>query len=380
MNEHTRKLLDIFGLTCKPSDKMGNLTIAEQSLVRILKALDTKPEFLILDEPTSALADEQKDILFDLLRKMRKEQNVTIMYVSHRMEEIMEIADKAIVLRDGCFAGNVKIKDTSVNEIIKLMVGRDVEYVSVYKPHTVSEPVLQVSNLNRGRILKDIAFEVRRGEILGFCGFQGSGRTEVLRAVFGLDKCDSIEIQMEGRKIRNHRPENAIKHGFAMISENRRDDGVIPNIHVQNNLVISALKKVANGAFLNQKRSADETRKYVNMMSIKLSSARQLMINLSGGNQQKVIIGRWLMTEPKVLFCDEPTRGIDVGAKMEIHSILMGLAEQGMAIVVVSSELPEVMNIADRVIVMCEGRITGELKRDQFSKEAIVALASNLSI
>jgi ABC-type sugar transport system ATPase subunit len=380
MNRHTQKLLDIFGLTCRPADKMGNLTIAEQSLVQILKALDTRPEFLILDEPTSSLADEQKDILFRLLRKMREEENVTIMYVSHRMEEIMEIADKAVVLRDGRFVNSVAIKDTSVNDIIRMMVGRDVEYASVYRPRKTGETVLKVSNLNRGRVLKNIAFEVKKGEILGFCGFQGSGRTEVLRAVFGLDNCDSLEMEMEGRKIRNKRPEEAIKNGFAMISENRRDDGVIPNFNVQNNLIISALKKVVKNAFISQRAGVKETRKYVDLMSIKISSPRQLMVNLSGGNQQKVIIGRWLMSEPRVLFCDEPTRGIDVGAKTEIHSILMDLAEQGIAVVVVSSELPEVMNISDRVVVMCEGKITGELRREEFTKEAIVKLASNLSI
>jgi ABC-type sugar transport system ATPase subunit len=390
MNEHTKKLLATFNLACRPSDKMGNLTIAEQSLIQILKAIDTKPEFLILDEPTSSLAEEQKLILFDLLRKMRKEQNVTILYVSHRMEEIMEIADKVVVLRDGKLrrkyealkenSNSLEIAHTTIDEIIKLMVGREVEYASVYRPRPIGETILRVSNLNRGKFLKNIAFEVKRGEILGFSGFQGSGRTEVLRALFGLDSCDSINIEMEGKKIRIRRPEAAIKYGLAMISENRRDDGVIPNFHVQNNIIISALKKVTQNGFVSGKAGVKETRKYVEMMSIKLSSNQQLMVNLSGGNQQKVIIGRWLMTEPKVLFCDEPTRGIDVGAKAEIHSILMGLAEQGMAIVVVSSELPEIITISDRIIVMCEGRITGQLSREQFSEEAIVTLASDLSI
>jgi ribose transport system ATP-binding protein len=380
MNEHTQKLLDIFALSCKPSSKMENLTIAEQSLIQILKALDTNPEFLILDEPTSSLADEQKDILFGILRKIRQEQNVTVLYVSHRMEEIMEIADRTVVLRDGKFISSVAIADTSINGIIRMMVGRDVEYASVYRPHAVGETVLKVRNLNRGKVLKNVSFEVKRGEILGFCGFQGSGRTEVLRAIFGLDKCDSLEIEMNGKPIKNRNPEVAIKHGFALISENRRDEGVIPNFHVQNNLIISALRKVTDRFFVNKAKSDSETQKYVDLMSIKLSGFRQLMINLSGGNQQKVIIGRWLMTSPAVLFCDEPTRGIDVGAKAEIHSILMSLAEAGMSIVVVSSELPEVMTVSDRVVVMCEGRITGGLNRDQFSEEAIVALASDLSI
>jgi ABC-type sugar transport system ATPase subunit len=380
MNEHTRERLAIFGLTCSPNDKMGRLTIAEQSLINILKALDAEPEFLILDEPTSSLADAQKEILFAQIRKLREESGVTVLYVSHRLEEVIEIADRVAVLKDGQFVNSKPIGETSIDEIIRMMVGRDVEVANVYKEREIGEVALKVSNLNRGRILQDVGFEVRRGEILGFSGFQGSGRTEILRAIVGLDKVNSINIEVEGKPVKIHRPEQAVHHGIAMISENRRDEGVIPNFDVERNIIASSLQKVSRGLFINRGKTKEQTQKYVDMMSIRLASSRQLMVNLSGGNQQKVIIGRWLMSDPIVLLCDEPTRGIDVGAKSEIHSILMSLAASGMAIVVVSSELPEIMAISDRIVVMCEGRVTGELKRNEFSEESIVSLASDLSI
>ncbi|MDR2164028.1 MAG: sugar ABC transporter ATP-binding protein [Clostridiales Family XIII bacterium] len=380
MNEHTRERLEVFGLTCSPGDKMGRLTLAEQSLINILKALDSEPEFLILDEPTSSLADAQKDILFAQIRKLREGSGVTVLYVSHRLEEVMEIADRVVVLKDGQFVNSKPISETSMDDIVRMMVGRDVEVANVYTERSVGDVAMKVTGLNRGRILRDVNFEVRRGEILGFSGFQGSGRTEILRAIVGLDKVNSINVEIEGKPVRIHRPEQAVQHGIAMISENRRDEGVIPNFDVEKNIIASSLKRVSNGLFINRSKTREQTQRYVDMMSIKLSSGKQLMMNLSGGNQQKVIIGRWLMSDPIVLLCDEPTRGIDVGAKSEIHSILMELANQGMAIVVVSSELPEIMTISDRILVMCEGRMTGELKRKEFSEEAIVALASDLSI
>jgi ABC-type sugar transport system ATPase subunit len=291
----------------------------------------------------------------------------------------MEIADRVVVLRDGKFVNSVAKADTSIDGIVRMMVGREVEYAPVYKPHQIGETVLKVANLNNVA-LKDVAFEVKKGEILGFAGFQGAGRSEVSRAVFGLDRCNSIDMEIEGKKVHVRSSKVAIKNGIGLISENRRDDGVIPNFDVQGNTVVTALKKVSKGIFINKEACKTETQKYVELMSIKLSSQKQLMMNLSGGNQQKVIIGRWLMSNPKVLFCDEPTRGIDVGAKAEIHCILRDLAQQGMAIVVISSELQEVMAVCDRVVVMCEGRVTGELCREEFTEEGFIALASDLAI
>lgn len=379
MNEHTEQLLKIFHLRREPSDILGRLTIAEQSLVQILKAIDTKPEFLILDEPTSALSEDQKDILFDILRKLRAE-GVTIMYVSHRMEEIMEIADRAVVLRDGAYSGELNVKECTADQIIRLMVGREMNTTSIYEERELGDVLLKVSNLTRGTKLSNVSFELRRGEILGFSGFQGAGRTETARAVFGLDKVDSMDVELEGKPIHIRNSHDAIKNGIALISENRRDDGVISNFDVTKNTVAAALESVTRGLFVNDNASSEATRKYVDMMHTKVSSLRQMMVNLSGGNQQKVIIGRWLMTQPRILICDEPTRGIDVGAKAEIHSILMNLAKQGVSIIVISSELPEIMTVCDRVVVMCEGRVTGELKRSELSEEALVTLASDISI
>lgn len=379
MNNHTRELLKIFNLRREPDDVLGRLTIAEQSLVQILKALDTKPEFLILDEPTSALSDDQKIILFDILRKLQSE-GVTIMYVSHRMDEIMEIADRAVVLKDGCFSGELNIKECEAEDIIRLMVGRELQTTSIYEERELGDVILKVSNLNRGTKLNDVSFELRQGEILGFSGFQGAGRTETARAIFGLDKVDSMDVEVDGKKVRIRRSQDAIKHGIALISENRRDDGVISNFDVTKNTVAAALDKVTKGIFVNEKSSRKVTQKYVDMMRTKVSGLRQMMVNLSGGNQQKVIVGRWLMTEPRILICDEPTRGIDVGAKAEIHSILMNLAKEGVSIIMISSELPEIISVCDRVVVMCEGRVTGELMRNELSEEALVTLASDISI
>ncbi|MBR0025722.1 MAG: sugar ABC transporter ATP-binding protein [Clostridia bacterium] len=380
MNKHTAELLKIFNPKREPNDTLGLLTIAEQSLVQILKAIDAKPEFLILDEPTSALSDDQKEILFRILRKMREEDGVTIMYVSHRMEEIMQIADRAVVLKDGVYSGEVNTKEGTIDQIIRLMVGREMGGVSVYEEREIGEEILKVTNLNRGRKLKDVSFSLKKGEILGFSGFQGAGRTEAMRAVFGLDKVDSMDIEIDGKKTVIKNPRDAVKNGIALISENRRDDGVISNFDVQNNVVAATLNKVAPKYFMKNGMCAEESKKYVDMMRIKVSGLHQMMVNLSGGNQQKVIVGRWLMTEPRILICDEPTRGIDVGAKSEIHSILMQLAKQGVSIIVISSELPEIMAVCDRVIVMCEGKVSGELMRDELSEEALVTLASDISI
>ncbi|MGI6072873.1 MAG: sugar ABC transporter ATP-binding protein [Lachnospiraceae bacterium] len=379
MNEHTEQLLKIFNLRRSPSDILGRLTIAEQSLVQILKAIDANPELLILDEPTSALSEDQKNILFDILRKLRS-NGVTIMYVSHRMEEIMEIADRVVVLRDGIFSGELNVKECTADQIIRLMVGREMDTSSIYKKRELGDVLLKVSNLNRKAKLSNVSFELRKGEILGFSGFQGAGRTEAARAVFGLDRVDSMDIELDGKKIKIRNSHDAIKNGISLISENRRDDGVISNFDVTRNIVVAALEKVTKGLFVNDGMSRDAAQKYVNLLRTKVTSLRQMMVNLSGGNQQKVIISRWLMTEPRILICDEPTRGIDVGAKAEIHSILMELAQQGVSIIVISSELPEIMTVCDRVIVMCEGRVTGQLMREELSEEALVTLASDLSL
>jgi len=376
MNRHTEELLEIFHINKKPSETLGRLTIAEQSLVQILKGIDTKPEFLILDEPTSALAEKQKDILFSILKKMRDEDGVTILYVSHRMEEILDIADRALVLRDGKYAGEVVTEGAKIEQIIKLMVGREVIAENIYTKRELGDEVLKVSNLTRGHKLIDVGFSIRKGEILGFAGFQGAGRTEAMRALFGLDPVDSMEVEIQGKKARIKNTRDAIKHGISLISENRRDDGVIRNFDVIKNMIASNLNEVAPFMFIDNNLSKDLSQKYVDMLNIKVSSIQQLMVNLSGGNQQKVIVGRWLMTNPMVLICDEPTRGIDVGAKSEIHSIMMELANEGVSIIMVSSELPEIMTVCDRVIVMCEGRITGELMRDELTEEAVVTLAS----
>lgn len=376
MCDETLKLLKIFGLRHSPNELVKNLPLAEQSLIQIAKAIHSDPDFIILDEPTSSLSDAQKNMLFRVLKNIRKEKKLTILYVSHKLEEIFEIADKITVLRDGSYMGTVDASDSNIDAIIKMMVGRDIKKNIYAYDKEIGEVVMQVNNLSRGRVLKDVNFSLHKSEILGIAGFQGAGRTEVARAIFGLDKRDSGEILVEGKKVRIKNPEEAINLGMAMISENRKDEGIIPIMSVKSNMIMAVLKQVSLFGCFNKKRIFKIIDEYTNLLKIKVASYDQKVENLSGGNQQKVIIARWLAKSPKILICDEPTRGIDVGAKAEIHSILKDLSKQGLSIILISSELPELLSISDRVIVMHEGKVTGELSHKEASEEKIMFLAA----
>jgi ABC-type sugar transport system ATPase subunit len=376
MNSETRELLRIFDIRRQPDDIMGVLSLAEQSMVQVLRATYARPDFLILDEPTSSLSVEQKRMLFDLLKRLRNERALTVLYVSHKMDEVFEISNRISVLKDGHYIATVDTVGVDHETIIKMMVGRNIEK-HVYKRNSVpQETVVEVNHLTRTSVLENITFSIRRGEIVGLAGLQGAGRTELGRAIFGADRIDSGSISIDGKQVSPGNVRHAMRLGIAMISENRRDEGIIPALSVRDNLILVFFRKASRLGILNGsviKRIVDS---YIDMLRIKLSSQLQRIESLSGGNQQKVIIARWLANNPKLLICDELTRGIDVGAKSELQETLFDLAKKGLTVLLISSEMPELLSICDRIMVMHNGRITGELSHEEATEEKILVLAT----
>jgi ribose transport system ATP-binding protein len=376
MNEETRKLQRIFHIEREPNQIVGGLSLAEQSMVQILRALYLQPDLLVLDEPTSSLSIEQKDFLFRHLEAVRKERALTVLYVSHRLEEIFEISDRISVLKDGLFIGTVDTAATDHEGIIRMMVGRNIDRHVYQRSAVEGETVLEVIHLSRGNVLKDISFSTRKGEIVGLAGLQGAGRTELGRAIFGADPVSGGSVTIGGRKVEARSVRHAIRMGIAMISENRRDEGIVPLLPVIDNLILVAFRKASRLGFLLGRQIRQTVNTYIGRMNIKLSSPWQRIDSLSGGNQQKVIISRWLANDPKLLICDEPTRGIDVGSKAEIHALLIELAKKGLSVLLISSEMPELLSICDRILVMHNGRITGELSHKEATEEKILMLAT----
>lgn len=376
MNREASSLIEMFGIKHSPGELVEDLTIAEQSLVQIAKAIHTKPDFLILDEPTAALSVNQKNILFDVLKKIRAERELTILYVSHRLEEVFEIADRITVFRDGRYIKTENACDLTVDKVVSLMVGRDVKPNVYAENKKIGDTVLEVRNLSRKGILKDISFSLKEGEILGLAGLQGSGRTELIRAVYGLDPRDSGEIYIYGKKVDIKTPADSINIKIGLISENRRDEGIVPMMSVRDNLIMVSLKEMSFFTYFKNRSIKEVVGKFVEKLKIKISHPGQKIESLSGGNQQKVIIARWLAKNPRILICDEPTRGIDVGAKAEVHNILVELARQGVAVIMISSELPEVLSISDRILVMHNGQINGEVQHYEATEERIMKIAT----
>lgn len=377
MNQETRKILDEFEIKRDPGEMVSELTIAEQSLIQIGRVLYNNPECIILDEPTSTLSDNQKDILFKRLRKICKEKVLTVIYVSHRMEEIFEITDRITILKDGEYVTTLETKRTNENEIVKHMVGREVT-IREKKPVKVGDVALEVKNIVSEGVVDNVSFSVRKGEILGFSGLQGAGRTELARIIYGLDKKDSGDIYINGEKVKINSVKDAISHHIGLISENRRDEGIVGQMSVKNNLILVMLNEFSKLGFLKKRGIADATSEYVKKLKIKIASQEQEIIRLSGGNQQKVIIARWLLKNPQILICDEPTRGIDVGTKSEIYEILEDLAAGGMAIILISSDLPEILAVSDRIIVMKQGKISGTFDKSEATEENIMKSATGI--
>ncbi len=376
LNRDAQVLFDRMNLALAPTTVVGDLTVARQQMVEIAKALSHRSRVLIMDEPTAALNNAEIEELFRIIRQLRSE-GVGIVYISHKMDEIQRIADRITVMRDGTYVATVPAT-TPMAEVIAMMVGRQLTQAEKHIPDTsASEVLLDVRGLNRGRAIRDVSFSVRRGEILGFAGLMGAGRTEVARAVFGADAIDSGEVRVRGEPIRLRSPQDAVRAGIGYLSEDRKHFGLATGMDVESNITLPSLRRWLKwGVFLNQPAIRAIGQQMVEKLRIKTPSLTQTARLLSGGNQQKVVIAKWLVQDCEVLIFDEPTRGIDVGAKSEIYKLLNELAAQGRAIIVISSELPEVLLLSHRIVVMCEGRITGEVPGDAATQESLMALAT----
>jgi ribose transport system ATP-binding protein len=362
------------------NDKVGDLSIAQRQLVEIAKGLSVDAKVVILDEPTSSLSDSEAEILFEIIARL-KAKGVAIIYISHRMEEIMRLSDDITVVRDGSYITTREKKDATIEALIAMMVGRDMEEIypprDVPAPQASAPPVLAVKALSRDDEFADISFDVRAGEIVGFFGLIGSGRSEVMNTLFGMKHISGGSIAIDGADVMITSPVDAINRGIGFVTENRKEEGLVLSHSVEANISMVALKRYAGPlGFLKRHSERNAAVDEVKRLAIKTASLDTIAGSLSGGNQQKIVLAKWLLTEPKILILDEPTRGVDVGAKFEIYKIIRQLAAQGTAIVLVSSELPEIIGMSDRVVVMSEGRMTATMSRDKISPEAIMSFAT----
>ena len=373
-----KKLFDLLKLDINPTEKVGNLTVGKQQMVEIAKALSMDAKVIVFDEPTAALTESEINELFVIIDDLRA-KGVGIIYISHRMDEIARITDRVTVMRDGEYVGTVNTKETTKDEIIAMMVGRTI-YEDPKAASAVADDapvVLEVKNLNAGSSVKDVSFQLRKGEILGFSGLMGAGRTEVARLLFGADKKESGTIFVNGKEVTINSPQDAIREGIGYLSEDRKRFGCIVDMTIADNTVMTNLDHYIKGFLIDDREIVRVSDKFVDSLKTKTPSSKQLVRNLSGGNQQKVVIAKWLEQNSDILIFDEPTRGIDVGAKSEIYTLMNALVAQGKSIIMISSELTEILRMSDRIVVMCEGRKTGELDISQATQERILALATD---
>ena len=369
------ELIRGLGFDINPRSLVADLTVAYQQVVEIAKALSENVGILILDEPTAVLAPRETERLFEVLRKL-KQQDVSIIYISHRLEEVFEIADVVTVIKDGAVTGTLDAADATTDEIINMMIGRQLTAMFPKRHGNVGDEIFRVEGLNRGRKVRDVSFSVRVGEVLGIAGLVGSGRTETVRAIFGADAKDGGQVVLENRSLRIRSPRAAVKSGIALLPEDRKEQGAILSMSVRQNVTMPSLSRVTGAmGIVRQGREKRITQDLIDKLAIKTNSTETAVTDLSGGNQQKVVLAKWLGTECRLLILDEPTRGIDVGAKVEIYNIINELAESGLGIVVISSEMIELIGICDRVMVMRQGRIRGILEKGQLSEENIMRLA-----
>jgi ribose transport system ATP-binding protein len=377
MRRDAQAVFERINLRLDPDTPVGELTVARQQMVEIAKALSFDSRVLIMDEPTAALNDQEVSDLFHVVRQLKAE-GVAIVYISHRMDELRRIADRVTVMRDGQYIATLPMASTPMETLIAMMVGRQLAQMQTDLPDTSGNPVvLEARGISRGSAVRDASFVLRRGEILGFAGLMGAGRTELARAVFGADAIDAGEIHVHGRKVSIRSPGDAVAHGIGYLSEDRKQLGLAVGMDVESNIALASMRRFLSlGFFVDRAGLEAAGERYVRELQIKTPSVRQQVRLLSGGNQQKIVVAKWLLRDCGVLFFDEPTRGIDVGAKAEIYRLLHALAAQGKAIVIISSELPEILRMCHRVLVMCEGRITGELAAHEATQEKIMHLAT----
>jgi ribose transport system ATP-binding protein len=368
-----REILDRLGATIDVDAVVGTLSVAEQQLVEISKALNRRTRILIMDEPSAVLGEDDLERLFQVVRSLQAE-GIGIVYISHRMREIFALADEVTVLKDGRYVATRPVAGVTMDELVRLMIGRDLTEAYPKREPRIGEVLLEVKNLRRSSLVHDVSFQVRAGEIVGFAGITGSGRTEVVRAIFGADR-HSAEMRLAGRPYRPRSPTEAIQRGVALVTEDRKAHGLFLKLDVTTNTTIAALASLCRAGVIRRGREQSLVKRMIQDLRIKTPSADFIVANMSGGNQQKVILARWLAVDTRVLIMDEPTRGIDVGAKAEIYQLMNDLTARGVGILMISSELPEVLGMSDRVLVMQQGTIVGELSRAQASEEAIMKFA-----
>lgn len=376
-NRKTQEIINDFGLDIKPTDRVKDLSIAYQQMVEIMKAYSRENLMIIaFDEPTASLSDAEIESLFTIIRKLRSEGKI-IIYVSHRMKEIKEITDKIAIFKDGKYVTTVKTGEVPEKEMIKMMVGRDLGdvYKELDKEKEIGNVLLEVKNLSTNYV-KDISFQLHKGEVLGFSGLVGAGRTEIARGIIGADKILSGEIILDGKKIMNRSPQEAMRNGIVLVPEDRKSQGILANLGVGKNISISTMKKNSNKIGIVNKRKEDKIiLEGIKQFSIKTPDANKKIIELSGGNQQKCVVARWMSTNPKILILDEPTKGIDIGAKSEFYNMICRFAKQGLGVILISSELPEVIGLSDRIIIMRARKIAGEILAEGATEDGLLRLA-----
>jgi ribose transport system ATP-binding protein len=376
MEEAARTYLDQLGISISPREIAGNLSVGKQQIVEIAKALSTNARCLIMDEPTAALTEREIQTLFEVIRSL-KENGVSIVYISHRMEEIFTICDRISILRDGQFIGTKAIPETNFDEVVHMMVGRQLGERFPKRNVKIGKERLRVEGLSSPGVCENVSFSVRAGEVLGVAGLMGAGRTEIMETIFGVRKKKSGSVYIDGKLVSVSSPWQAIEHGMAFITEDRKQKGLVLQMSVRENLTLPTTNKVSQGGIIQSKKENEFTQSLIEQLKIKTSSPELEVKALSGGNQQKVVFGKWLGMNPSILILDEPTRGVDVGAKKEIYEIMNQLAAEGVAIIMISSELPEVLGMSDRIMVVHEGKVTAILENDEkLNQETIMAAAT----
>lgn len=375
MRQEAQALLNDYDMHIDADTLIKDLTIAQQQMVEIVKAISFNSKILVMDEPTSSIADKEVAFLFTTMKTLTA-KGVGIIYISHKMSELEEICDRVTVMRDGTYVGTEVVKDTSKDKLIAMMVGRELENYYTRDYQSATEVILKCVDIADGNMAQGASFDLKKGEIIGFAGLVGAGRSEVMKCIFGLTKDYTGKIYLEGKEVKVTSPVQAMKAGIALVPEDRKFEGLYKVQSVEYNSTIEVLDQFIKGIVVDQAKEDEITQKYIDMMNTKTPSREEMIGNLSGGNQQKVMIGRWLATNPKVLILDEPTRGVDVGAKSEIYSIMNELVKTGMSIIMISSELPEIINMSDRIYVMAGGKVRGCLNHDEVTQESIMQLAA----
>ena len=375
MRAKVKEILDKLGVDINPGEVMSNLSVGQQQMIEIAKALMVDAKVIIMDEPTAALTQSETEVLFQVVKSLRK-KGVSIVYISHRMEEIFELCDRITILRDGSYIDTKRIADTDMNDVVKMMIGREIGERYPARQSKIGDVVLEVENLECPGVFEKVSFKVHAGEVLGVSGLMGAGRTEIMQAIFGNMPHVTGTIRLNGRTIQNKSPQQAMKNGIGFITEDRKLEGLMLEESIMKNISIANLGRISKNGVINRKTEQDLVKRGIEELHIKCFGPQHDCGNLSGGNQQKVVFAKWIYTDPKVLILDEPTRGVDIGAKKEIYNIINELAEKGVAIIMVSSELPEVLGMSDRVMIVREGLIRGVLSKEEANQENIMILAT----